>query len=237
MGYMSILCSQEQALINGDDLKGIADALRKARRTRISFVSRGDKLEGNDLIIDTELIRYKLLSCDGEYPDYQKLIPKEFNTFAHLDTLEALKAISSLKVLASDKAYPIDLTIGDNRIVLSDPDDKGQTEIAADTSGEGFARVNGSYLTDVLKACKGMVDFSLANAYSPMLFSSNGYRVVVMPMIIDKANQQEKADRKAKEAGQDKEPEAEAKTSSEPKATKVNKPKPKSKPKEPIAVA
>jgi DNA polymerase-3 subunit beta len=100
--------------------------------------------------------------------------------------------------LASDKSYPIDLTISDNGIVLTDPDDKGQTEIAADTSGEGFVRVNGSYLAGVLKAGKGMVDFSLTDAYSPMLFSSNGYRVVVMPMITDKANEQEKAGRKAR---------------------------------------
>ena len=35
-----------------------------------------------------------------------------------------------------------------------------------------------------------MVDLGLTNAYSPMLFSSNGYKVVVViPMITDKANE------------------------------------------------
>jgi DNA polymerase-3 subunit beta len=81
-----------------------------------------------------------------------------------------------------------------------------------------------------------MVDFNLNNAYSPILFSSDGYKVVVMPMITDKANEQAEANRKAREAEQAKEPEVNAKPS-EPKATKVNKPKPKpkSKTKEPVA--
>ena len=44
-----------------------------------------------------------------------------------------------------------------------------------------------------------MVDFSLTNAYSPMLFSQNGYQVVVMPMVTEKANEWQKAQAKATE--------------------------------------
>ncbi len=43
-----------------------------------------------------------------------------------------------------------------------------------------------------------MVEFKLANAYSPMLFSSNGYQLVVMPMMSTEADKQAKADREAK---------------------------------------
>ena len=43
-----------------------------------------------------------------------------------------------------------------------------------------------------------MVDFKLTNAYSPMLFTVDGYQLVVMPMLTDKANEQAKADREAK---------------------------------------
>ena len=59
-------------------------------------------------------------------------------------------------------------------------------------------RVDGGYLASVLKACGGMVDFKLTNAYSPTLFSHNGYQVVVMPMLTNEANDQAKADREAK---------------------------------------
>ena len=73
------------------------------------------------------------------------------------------------------------------------PDDKGQAELTADINGEGFVRIDGSYLVQVLKACGGMVDFSLTNALSPMLFTLDGYRVVVMPMVTDKAQKEAKA--------------------------------------------
>jgi len=187
-----------QALINRDELWGVANALRKAKRARVSFEAGGKTLDGMCLVIDTELIRYKWVSVSGNYPDYEKLIPTEFNTFAHFDTVEAIKAVNSLKVLANAKAYPIDLTIGGGKIVMANPDDKGQAELVADTNGEGTVRIDGSYLASVLKACGGMVDFSLTNAYSPSLFSQNGYQVVVMPMLTAEAGKQEKTDKEAK---------------------------------------
>jgi DNA polymerase-3 subunit beta len=182
------------ALINRDDLKGIANALRRAKRVRVSF-------EGEDiktLTIETELIRYKWVSVNGSYPDYEKLIPTEFNGSVSFDTVEAIKAIASLKVLADSKEYPIDLTIGDGKMVMANPDDKGQAELPADTDGNTKIRVDGGYLASVLRACGGMIELKLTNAYSPMLFSQDGYQVVVMPMLTSEANQQAKEDKGAK---------------------------------------
>jgi len=189
-----------QALVNRDDLKGIANALKRAKRVRVSFEAGGQSIGGYSLIIDTELIRYKWVGANGDYPDYQKLIPTGFNTIAHFDTVEAIKAVNSLKVLSDSKAYPIDLTIGGGKLVMANPDDKGQAELTADTEGQVKVRIDGQYLAQALKACGGMVDFNLANGYSPMLFSTNGYRLVVMPMLTTEANKQAEADRKAKQA-------------------------------------
>ena len=228
-----------QALISRDDLKGIASALKKARRTNISF-KEDNVNQPASLIIDTELTRYHFVSFGDNYPEYEKLIPKDFNTYAHLDTLETVRAVSSLQALSDDTDnYPIDLSFTQNRITMTNPDGKGQADIAADVKGEGFVRVNGKYLSEVLRAFNGMVDLSLSNAYSPILFSSNGYKVVVMPMITDKANEQAKADNQVKEAikPEGKEP---AKTTKEaepakPKAeTKPKANKPKTKAKEPV---
>jgi len=187
-----------QALVNRDDLKGITNALKRAKRARVSFEPSGTSLDGINLIIDTELIRYKWVSVNGSYPDYEKLIPTEFNTIAHFDTIEAIKAVNSLKALSDSKAYPIDLTIGDGKIVMANPDDKGQAELVADVDGQVKVRIDGSYLAQALKACGGMVDFKLTNGYSPMLFSQNGYQLVVMPMLTTEANEQAKKDREAK---------------------------------------
>ena len=182
-----------QALIYNSDLAGIASALKSAKRARIGFEGE-DVTKPSTLTIDTELVRYKWASYGGNFPEYEKLIPTQFDIYARFDTVEAMKAVNSLKALSEDKDYPIDLNIGNGKIVMASPDEKGQVEIVADTDGEeGFVRVNGKYLADILKACDGMVDFSLTNSLSPMLFSQDGYQVVVMPMVTDRAQKEAKA--------------------------------------------
>jgi hypothetical protein len=149
---------------------------------RVSFEKSGDSLDGMSLTLDTELIRYRWRGADGNFPEYEKLIPAQFNTLTSFDTNEAVRAVSSLKVLSDSKSYPIDLTIGNGEVVMSCPDDKGQAEIPADTQGEGKVRIDGSYLADALRACGGMVELKLTDGKSPMLFTSPDYELVVMPM-------------------------------------------------------
>jgi len=227
-----------QALINRDDLKGIISALRRAKRARVSFEPSGESLDGMSLIIDTELIRYKYIGWDGNYPDYEKLIPTDFNAFASFDTVEAIKAVNSLKALSNGKDYPIDLTIGDGKIVMANPDDKGQAELIADTDGEVKIRVDGGYLAQALKACGGMVDFKLTSPSSPMLFSANGYQLVVMPMLTTES--QSKGEQKAEAESTDTEPEATETVEPEVEVTEPEAEKPKGKrsraKKEPVTV-
>jgi hypothetical protein len=150
---------------------------------RVGFEKSGESLDGMSLVLDTELIRYKWRGADGNFPDYEKLIPADFKTFVSFDANEAVKAVSSLKVLSDSKSYPVDLTIGGGKLTMSIPDDKGQAEIPADTQGDDSkVRLDGGYLSDALRACGGMVDLKLVDAKSPMLFSVDGYELVTMPM-------------------------------------------------------
>ena len=179
-------------------------------------------------VMDRDTVRD---GVEGSFPNNEQLIPTEFATVAHLDTVEAGKAIASLKAISDNpKSYAIDLTIGDGRIVMANPDEKGDTVIPADTDGQCYVRVDGAYLTDVLKACGSMVDFKLTNAYSPMLFTADGYQVVVMPMVTDKAKEQREQDIEARRA------KAEAQAVADVKAKAETKPK-RSRKREPVAVA
>ena len=230
LAIVNLDCDGEgQALINRDDLRGIANALRKAHRVNVSFEKSEGSLDRIDVVIDTEIARYKLLSADGTFPEYQKLIPTEFNTVTHFDTVEMRKAIASFKALSDNpKAYPIDLTIGNGKVILSSPDDKGQTEITADTEGEVRVRLDGQYLSEALRACGGMVDFKLADGKSPTVFSTDGYTLVVMPMLT--------ADKPKAEAEPVAEP-AEAEVAQAEAEAEADKPKRKRKVKELVAVA
>jgi len=246
---LDFIGDEGQVLVNRDELKGVTGALRRARRVRLALEKRGDNLDGMNLNLDTELIRYGWRGCDGNFPDWEKLIPADFTAHASFDTNEALKAVSSLKVIADAKAYAIDLIIGNGKVVMANPDDKGQAEIPADTTGEVKVRLDGGYLAEALRACGGMVELKLIDAKSPMLFTAPDYELVVMPMLTpesQKPKDEAKVEKQAEAAEVAAEPtpteEAEkAQAVAEAEAiTKADKPKPKpkhGKVKEPVAVA
>jgi len=95
-------------------------------------------------------------------------------------------------------------------VIMSNPDDKGQAEIPADTQGEGKVRIDGSYLADALRACGGMVELKLTDGKSPMLFTAPDYELVVMPMLTSESQKPEdKAEQAEAEPAELTEPEAE----------------------------
>jgi DNA polymerase-3 subunit beta len=228
-----------EALISRDELAGIANALRRAKRARVSFDSEDIKA----LTIDTELIRYKWVSDNGKFPDWEKLIPTEAKTTAHFDTVEAGKAISSLKALADSKSYPIDIMLDNGVMVLANPDDKGQATMPADIEGEPFRiRLDGSYLAEALKACGGMPELKLTDGKSPVLFTTNGYKLVVMPMLTSEARPEDRDASEAEAEGEGvadevTEAEPEPADNAEPEAESKPKAKRKGKAKEPVGVA
>ena len=114
--------------------------------------------------------------------------------------------------------------------MIANPDDKGQAELVADTNGEAVkVRIDGQYLAEALQACGGMVDFKLSSPTAPMLFSVDGYQLVVMPMMIELEAKAvaKQADQVAEALGEQADQEAEAKP----------KPKRKRKDREAVAVA
>ena len=221
-----------QVLVHRDDLKGIANALRKARRVRVGIEPSGEELDGQAVVIETEAIRYRFIGGGGNYPDYAKIIPTDHSILAHLDSVEAGKAVALLKAMADNpKSYSIDLLIGDGNVLMSSPDDNVDTSLAAETEGQGEIRVDGKYLADVLKVCGGMVDLTLTNAYSPMRFSTDGFSVGVMPMMSPNATEQKRQEAKAKQAEAEAtaEPTAEATAEAKAKAKAEAKAKAKAK--------
>ena len=232
-----------EVLINRDNLQGIANVLRKAYRVNLSFEASGESLDGISLVIDTEVTRYKWRGAEGSFPDYEKLIPAEAKVTAHLDTVEAGKAIASLKVLTDNKDYPIDLHLNGG-IAMTIPDDKGSVTMPADIDGgELRVRINGVYLAEALRACGGMVDFKLTDGKSPALFEKEGYQLVVMPMLTSEKEAVTEAEAEAEtEAEAEAVTEAEAEAVTEAEAEAVTEAETEAKPrrsrkKEPVAVA
>ena len=237
-----------KVLVNRADLKGIASALRKAKRVRVTFDKAGDTLDGMALSIDTDVARYKLVGSDGTFPNYEAVIPMDFTCHAQLDTAEVIKAVIALRATSENpKSYQIDLTIGDGQMLMTNPDEKGEVIVKADSGDEfGYVRLDGSYIADVMRAFGGMVDFDLSKTYTPVMFTADGFQVVVMPIMSNRAHEEQKADTEASrpEAENEGEPtaevEAEGAPTGEVQAEPIAEAKPKhsrGRKKEPVAAA
>ena len=212
---------EAEALIPADELKGLASALKKAHRVRLTFEANGNA--HSNLIIETEAIRYKWGSESGSYPDYNEVIPTEFTAVARFDTREMLRAGTSLSALSLDKASAITLAMKEGSLVLSATDDMGSAQVEAEVEGDIEAAISGAYLTQALKALGGMAEVKVSDTKAPIVFAVDGYRLAVMPVVLpSKSKVETEAEAVASEAEVKEEAPAE-------------KPKRKRKAKEPVA--
>ncbi len=246
LGEMSLdfEAGEAEALVNRDDLKGLLPALRKAKRVKVSIEEKPDNDNGGllarSLIIDTELVKYRLPNQDGSYPDYDKVFPTEFMATASFDTKEAIKACQSVLAVWFDDGLkglhrPLTLTVADNRLTIEAKEERASMAIPAETSGEVKIGIAGNYLAKALTACGGIVELKLTSPQSPLTFAVDGYRCLVMPMALPESKAVAEAEAVAKEA--------ETKAEARPKRKgKAKQPEPETEPqpaetKEPVAVA
>lgn len=183
---------EADALWWGDVAKSLLPALRKAKRVNLGF-------ENGKLVFQTEAVRYTLKGYDSTYPDTDKLYPKEFVAEARFDTREVLRASVSLSALSLDKESAIILAIGDGKMRACIREEKGEAQIEAEAQGE--AKIAFSHIM-LLKALRALGDtvvrLQVANGSTPALFTVDGYRVLLAPMLIDQTKPAPKAKEEAK---------------------------------------
>lgn len=128
---------------------------------------------------------------DGKYPDYRKLIPKNFEVTAKLkkDDFTNITKVSSL--FARESAGSITIKVEESsgqvsiRSVASQLGDN-TSSANAEVSGSGEVTLNSRYLLDALHALSGEeVTFSFNGRVDPCLItdnSSSDYKHIVMPL-------------------------------------------------------
>jgi len=129
---------------------------------------------------------------EGNYPNYQQVIPKESNRRISVNRLELESALRRVSVLSKDKANAVKLSFSPGRLSLfsSSPDYGEATEdLAAQYEGEALnTGFNARYLLDVLGVMDGeTLSLQMDNPLSPCLIQeaeSPGFKCVVMPIKI-----------------------------------------------------
>lgn len=129
---------------------------------------------------------------EGNYPNYQQVIPKESNRKAWVNRTDFESALRRVSVLSRDKANAVKVTFAPGQMTLfsSNPDfGEATEEMAARYEGEALSTgFNARYLLDVFAVMDGeTISLQMDNPLSPCLIQesdSPGFKCVVMPIKI-----------------------------------------------------
>ncbi len=129
---------------------------------------------------------------EGNYPNYQQVVPKESNRRILVKRSELESALRRVSVLSRDKANAVKVTFESGLLTLfsSNPDfGEALEELPARYEGEPLSTgFNARYLLDVLAVMEGdSVSLQMDTALSPCLLQeaeTPGFKCVVMPIKI-----------------------------------------------------
>jgi len=129
---------------------------------------------------------------EGNYPNYQQVIPKESGNKINVNRGELESALRRVSVLAKDKASAVKITFASGRMTLfsSSPDyGEATEELPAQYEGETLSTgFNARYLLDVFGVMDGeTISLQMETPLSPCLIQepeSPGFKCVVMPIKI-----------------------------------------------------
>ena len=127
---------------------------------------------------------------EGEYPEYQKIIPTDFSTKVSFIKEDLLNAIKICSVFARETANIIKLTIEKNKIIVSaNSPSVGEdaVEVEAKTTGEeNEIAFNAKYVLDLLTALqKEDLIFEMTGPLNPGVFKikeDNSFLHLIMPI-------------------------------------------------------
>lgn len=137
---------------------------------------------------ETEIVTRQV---DGQYPNYEKIIPAGHTTRVATDTQGLLRAVKSASIFARDSANVVRLHINKTTITVfanAPQVGEGAVELDAKTEGEdgGDIAFNGRFLLDLLAVFPGdEVVLETAGSLSPGVFLSPkdpAFLHIIMPV-------------------------------------------------------
>lgn len=124
---------------------------------------------------------------EGEFPDYQQVIPQVCEHKVRVNREQFLLAIRRAALLVTPDYQAVKFEVFKNKLVVSKstPDvGESREEVPLDYKGkEMVIGFNPNYLSDVLKNLSDeVIDFELSDSEKPGVIRVNGYVYIVLPM-------------------------------------------------------
>ncbi|MEF3191841.1 MAG: DNA polymerase III subunit beta [Campylobacterales bacterium] len=138
------------------------------------------------LIISTQTTYFFTRLINGKYPDYQRILPKEFRhdfTVERDRFLEAMKQVSviapEIKMTFSAQAITFESLSSENI------EAKSEMEFTSDLPGDFTIAVNSRYLTDFIASLESReFHIKLNQPNTPFQLESGNFVTIIMPIIL-----------------------------------------------------
>ncbi len=144
-------------------------------------------LGNNQILFDLGKVVIISRLIEGEFPDYQQVIPPVSDNKLIINREQFLLAIRRAALLSTPDYQAVKLEVFKNKLVISKstPDvGESREEVPINYTGkEMIIGFNPAYLVDVLKNLpQEMIEFELTESEKPGVIRSDGYIYIVLPM-------------------------------------------------------
>ncbi len=149
------------------------------------------ELTSNQLSVQTGYYKLNIKLMEGQFPDYEKVIPSQFVVSVTLDSKTLLETVTRVAVMADKTTNNrVDILVKDGSIQVNAEGSYGRAQEIIEVSQEGSEpqialAYNSKYLEDALKGIEGEVRLSFSGTTSPSLLSNNNdpnYLAMIVPL-------------------------------------------------------
>lgn len=132
--------------------RGLGEVVRSATEGQIEATVIGG--QANQLVFNTGDAKVSARLVDGQYPNYQQVIPKEFDKKVVASTAQLLASLRRAGVVAGDRASMVKLAMDGASLVItasSDTTGNAYEEIDVERTGEPLTiAFNAKFLVEIL---------------------------------------------------------------------------------------
>lgn len=171
----------------------LSELLRVAGASEQPLLMEAKKVE-NQVVFGLGSTVLTTRVIEGEFPDYQKIIPKEQAVKVRLDKEDFMRGVKTSSVFARDSANVVKLSILKGNVTMSAQSaTSGEQEMELEAKVEGEASPKGltisynyRFIEEFLNSVQGTeIEIGLSDANSPGVFRDTGdpdYLHLIMPV-------------------------------------------------------
>lgn len=174
-------------LIPSRSLLEVAKLAKSTKKLKFGLSS-----DAHQLIFVLEDLELVSRLIEGDYPDYQRIIPESFATKIHLDKNELSQAIKIASVFARESANVVKLSVKNSSVdVSANATQIGANKATVDAKVDGEPleiAFNYKFISDFISACRGNeITIELNEPLTPGLFrdvADPNFTHIIMPVRI-----------------------------------------------------